>query len=238
MEKAKKIKIILGIIYFLIVSIFLWFFFSYFSMDEITSYEFIRKNRDSLLGIKESNFFFIILLFILMTVMWVLLLGFGSPVALLGGFIFGKWIGVLIVSISLTIGATCLYLFANFFLKELIEEKFEKKFSNLTQKIKKNEFLYFFIYRFVGGVPPFFVANILPILFNIKTSIYFLGSWLGMIPAIFVFTSLGSGLEKIINENIEAPSFFALVTSNEIYIPVIGFLFLIILSFFIKRKLD
>ena len=100
MEKAKKIKIILGIIYFLIVLIFLWFFFSNFSMDEITSYEFIRKNRDSLLGIKESNFFFIILLFILMTVIWVLLLGFGSPVALLGGFIFGKWIGVLIVSIS------------------------------------------------------------------------------------------------------------------------------------------
>ena len=173
-----------------------------------------------------------------MTVIWVLLLGFGSPVALLGGFIFGKWIGALIVSISLTIGATCLYLFASFFLKELIEKKFEKKFSNLTQKIKKNEFLYFFIYRFVGGVPPFFVANILPILFNIKTSIYFFGSWLGMIPAIFVFTSLGSGLEKIINENIEAPSFFALATSNEIYIPVIGFLFLIILSFFIKRKLD
>ena len=237
MEKAKKIKIFLGIIYFLIVSIFLWFFFSNFSMDEITSYEFIRKNRDSLLGIKESNFFFIILLFIVMTVIWVLLLGFGSPVALLGGFIFDKWIGTLIVSISLTIGATCLYLFANFFLKELIEKKFEKKFSNLTQKIKKNEFLYFFIYRFVGGVPPFFVANILPILFNIKTSIYFLGSWLGMIPAIFVFTSLGSGLEKIINQNIEAPSFFALATSPEIYIPVVGFLFLIIIVFFVKRKL-
>ena len=59
-----------------------------------------------------------------------------------------------------------------------------------------------------------------------------------MIPAIFVFTSLGSGLEKIINENIEAPSFFALVTSQEIYIPVVGFLFLIILTFFVKRKLD
>ena len=238
MENAKKIKIILGIIYFLIVSIFLWFFFSNFSMDEITSYEFIRKNRDSLLGIKESNFFFIILLFIVMTVIWVLLLGFGSPVALLGGFIFDKWIGTLIVSISLTIGATCLYLFANFFLKELIKKKFEKKISNLTQKFKKNEFLYFFIYRFVGGVPPFFVANILPVLFNIKTSIYFFGSWLGMIPAIFVFTSLGSGLEKIVNENIEAPSFFTLATSYEIYIPVIGFLFLIILTFFIKRKLD
>ena len=46
-----------------------------------------------------------------------------------------------------------MYLFANFFLKELIKEKFEKKFSNLIEKFKKNEFLYFFIYRFVGGIP-------------------------------------------------------------------------------------
>jgi len=239
MEKAKKIKLFIGLSYLFIVCLFLYFFFSKFSFQEITSYDFLRDNRSYFIELKNSNLFLVSIIFLALSILWVFpFLGFGSPVALMGGFIFGKWIGTLIVSISLTIGATCLYLFANFFLKELIEEKFEKKFTNLTQKIKKNEFLYFFIYRFVGGVPPFFVANILPILFNIKISIYFFGSWLGMIPAIFVFTSLGSGLEKIINENIEAPSFFALVTSNEIYIPVIGFLFLIILSFFIKRKLD
>ena len=236
MEKAKKIKIILGIIYFLIVSIFLWSFFSNFSIDEITSYEFIRKNRDSLLGFKESNFFFIIFLFIVMTVIWVLLLGFGSPVALIGGFIFDKWIGTFVVSFSLTVGATCMYLFSNFFLKELIKEKFEKKFSNLIEKFKKNEFLYFFIYRFVGGIP-FFIANILPTLFYVKIRNYFFGSLLGMMPTIFVFASLGSGLEKIINENMEAPSFFELATSNEIYIPIVGFLFLVILAFIIKKKI-
>ena len=237
MEKAKKIKIILGIIYFLIVSIFVWYFFSNFSMDEITSYEFIKKNRDFLLEIKESNFFLIIFLFIVMTVIWVLLLGFGSPVALLGGFIFNKWIGTFIVSISLTIGATCMYLFVNFFLKELIKEKFEKKFSNLIEKFKKNEFLYFFLYRFIGGIP-FFIANILPLLFNIKIRNYFFGSLLGMMPSIFIFASLGNGLEKIINENIEAPSFVELATSHEIYIPIVAFLFLMIFIFFIKRKLD
>tara|TARA_B100000965_G_scaffold45245_1_gene33127 strand:+ start:423 stop:1136 length:714 start_codon:yes stop_codon:yes gene_type:complete len=236
MEKAKKIKIILAIIYFLIVSIFLWSFFSNFSMDEITSYEFIKKNRDSFLGFKESNFFLIVLIFFMMTVIWVLMLGFGSPVALLGGFIFDKWIGTLIVSTSLSVGAACLYLFANFFLKELIKKKFEKKFSNLTQKFKENEFLYFFIYRFIGGIP-FFIANILPSLFNVKIRNYFFGSLLGMMPSIFIVASLGSGLEKIINENIEPPSFFELITSNEIYIPIVGFLFLIILTFFIKRKL-
>ena len=57
MEKAKKIKIILGIIYFLIVSIFLWYFFTNFSMDEVTSYEFIKKNRDLLSTFKELETF-------------------------------------------------------------------------------------------------------------------------------------------------------------------------------------
>ena len=66
MEKAKKIKIILGIIYFLIVSIFVWYFFTNFSIDEVTSYEFIKKNRDLLSIFKEKNFFSIILAFLFM----------------------------------------------------------------------------------------------------------------------------------------------------------------------------
>ena len=237
MEKLKKIKIVLSIIYFLIVLIFLWSFFTTFSLDEITSYEFIRKNRDFLVGFRESNLLLITLVFSILTIIWVLMLGFGSPVALLGGFIFGKWLGTLIVTISLTIGATCLYLFANFFLKELIKEKFEKKFINLMEKFKKNEFLYFFIYRFIGGIP-FFIANILPSLFNVKIKNYFFGSLFGIAPGVFIITSLGSGLEKIINQNLIAPSFFDLIKSPEIFIPIIGFLFLILLSFFIKRKIS
>ena len=237
MEKLKKIKIVLSIIYFLIVSIFLWSFFTTFSLDEITSYEFIRKNRDFLVGFRESNLLLITLVFSILTIIWVLMLGFGSPVALLGGFIFGKWLGTLIVTISLTIGATCLYLFANFFLKELVKEKFEKKFINLMEKFKKNEFLYFFIYRFIGGIP-FFIANILPSLFNVKIKNYFFGSLFGIAPGVFIITSLGSGLEKIINQNLIAPSLFDLIKSPEIFIPIIGFLFLILLSFFIKRKIS
>ena len=50
---------------------------------------------------------------------WVFLLGFGTPVALLGGFIFGKWFGTLIVALGLTLGATFLYIFGNFFLKKI-----------------------------------------------------------------------------------------------------------------------
>jgi Uncharacterized conserved protein len=237
MEKAKKIKIILGIMYFLILFIFLWSFFSFFLMNEISTYEFIKKNRNLLLDFKENNFLLTIIIFFVSCILWVLLLGFGSPVALLGGFIFGKWFGTLIVIFSLTIGATCLYLFANFFLKELIKEKFEKKFGKMLNNFKKNEFIYFFIYRFVGGIP-FFIANILPTLFNIKVKNYFFGSLFGMMPGIFIISSLGSGLEKIINENLAQPSFFDLIKSPEIFIPIISFLFLFLITFIIRKKLN
>ena len=155
MNKEKKIKIFLGSAYILIVSIFLWFFFSKFSFQDFSSYELIRDNRDTLEQVKNSNIFISSILFLLGTIIWVLLLGFGSPVFLVGGFIFGKWLGTLIIVFGLSIGATFLYMFANFFLKDLIEEKFSSRFNNLTEKFKENEFTFFLIYRFIGGIPFF-----------------------------------------------------------------------------------
>ena len=122
-----------------------------------------------------------------------------------------------------------------FFFKEFIREIFGKRFYNLTQKFKKNEFLYFLIYRFIGGIP-FFIANILPSLFNIKIKNYFFGTLIGMIPQLFILVSLGNGLEKIINNNSAPPSFINLITSQEIYVPITGFLFLVLIIFFIKKK--
>tara|TARA_B100000965_G_scaffold402919_1_gene429930 strand:- start:1304 stop:2014 length:711 start_codon:yes stop_codon:yes gene_type:complete len=235
MEKIKKIKILLGLTYFVIVLLFLWYFFTYFSLDEISSYKFIKNNRDFLIEFRQNNFFLIATIFFILVIFWVLLLGFGSPVALLGGFIFGKWIGTVIVSISLTIGATLLYIFANFFLKEIIKEKFERRFHFLKIKFKKNELFYFFIYRFIGGIP-FFIANILPSLFDVKIKNYFFGSFFGMIPGLFIITSLGNGLEKIISENAKPPTFFELITYNEISIPIIAFLFLLLVAYLIRRK--
>jgi len=235
MEKSKKIKFLIGLFYLLILTLFLWYFFNNFSIDEISSYEFIKKNRDSIENFKDNNFLIVIIIFFIFTIIWVLFLGFGIPIGLLGGFIFGKWMGALIVSFSLTVGATLFYIFVSFFLKNFIKKKFEKKFYFLAEKFKKNEFLYFLFYRFIGGIP-FYLANILPVLFNVKVKNYFLGTLIGIIPTIFIFTSLGNGLDKIINENLEPPSIFNLITSEEIYVPIILFLFLITIVFFIKKK--
>ena len=132
MENTKKIKLFIGLSYLLIVCLFLYFFFSKFSLSEITSYDFLRDNQSYFFELKKSNLFLISIIFLALTILWVFpFLGFGSPVALMGGFIFGKWIGTLVVILGLSIGATFLYVFGNYFLKQLIREKFLNKFQNL-----------------------------------------------------------------------------------------------------------
>ena len=235
MEKEKKIKVALGLIYLLIISVFLWFFFTKFSINDFTSYKLIQTHRDTLEKIKDSNIIISSILFLVGTIIWVLLLGFGTPIILIGGFIFGKWIATLLAVFGLSIGATLLYMFANFFLKDLVEKKFSSKFSSLNKKFKRNEFAFFLIYRFVGGIP-FFISNILPTIFDVKVKNFFFGSVIGMTPQIFVGVSLGAGLNKFLIENTEVPSFFDLIFSPNIYIPIIGLIILVVIGFVLRKK--
>ena len=236
MEKAKKIKIFIGLSYLVVICLFLFFFFSKFSLQELTSYDFIRKNRSYFFELKNSNVFLISIIFLLLVVLWVFpFLGFGSPVALLGGFIFGKWIGTLIVVLGLSIGATCLYMFGNFFLKDLIKEKFLKKFKTLEIKFKKSEFLYLLIYRFIGGIP-WQLSCLIPTIFNVKVKNFFFATLIGIIPQIFLAVSIGSGLEKLIDQNSKIPRITDIIFSADIYVPILAF-FGLILTTIILRKL-
>ena len=108
------------------------------------------------------------------------------------------------------------------------EEHLEELSLNLTEKFKKNEFIFFLIYRFVGGIP-FFISNILPTIFNVKVRNFFLGSIIGMTPQLFVGASLGAGLSKILEENSEVPSILELIFSPDIYLPILGIIILVII---------
>ena len=234
MEKAKKIKIFIGLFYLVAVCAFLYFFFSKYSLQEITSYEFIKNNRNYFFEFKQSNLMLLAILFVMFCIIWTVAGGFGSPVVLFAGFVFGNWMGTFLLIIGLTIGATGLYIFANYFLKDIIKDKFLIKFKNLELKFKKSEFLYLLIYRFVGGIP-FAISNVLPCIFNVKTSNFFVATFLGMLPQLFILSSIASGLEKIIDQNLEAPSIKDVITSPGIYIPLIIFMGLVIITIFVRK---
>ena len=235
MEKTKKIKTIIGLSYLILVCLFLYFFFSKFNLQDLTSYDFIKQNRSYFFELKNSNLFLISIIFLLLTILWVFpFLGFGSPVALFGGFIFGKWIGTLIVVLGLSIGATLLYVFGNYFLKNFIREKFLNKYQRLEMKFKKSEFIYLLIYRFIGGIP-WQLSCLLPTLFNVKVKNFFFATIIGIIPQIFLAVSIGSGLEKLIDQNSEVPEITDVIFSQDIYVPILAFFTLILFTIFLRK---
>jgi uncharacterized membrane protein YdjX (TVP38/TMEM64 family) len=235
MEKTKKIKTFIGLSYLILVCLFLYFFFSKFSLQDLTSYDFIKQNRSYFFELKNSNLLLISIIFLLLTILWVFpFLGFGSPVALFGGFIFGKWIGTLIVVLGLSVGATFLYMFGNYFLKDFIREKFLNKYQSLEMKFKKSEFIYLLIYRFIGGIP-WQLSCLLPTLFNVKVKNFFFATIIGIIPQIFLAVSIGSGIEKIIDQNSKIPKITDVIFSQDIYIPILAFFGLILFTIFLRK---
>ena len=235
MEKAKKIKLFVGLSYLILLSVFLFLFFSKFSLQEITSYDFIKENRSYFFELKNSNLFLVFTIFLVFSIMWVFpFLGFASPISLIGGFIFGKWLGTIVVVLGLSIGATFLYIFGNYFLKDLIREKFLDKFKNLEIKFKNKEFTYLLIYRLIGGVP-WVLSCLLPAIFNVKIYNFFFATLIGIIPQIFLAVSIGSGLEKVIDQNSKIPSILDIIFTPDIYIPILAFLSLILITIFLRK---
>ena len=234
MTKFKNIKLLIGLVYLTILSIFLYFLLSKFTIQEIQSYEFIKSNLNYFQFLKEKNNFIVSFLFIIFSAIWVFLAGFLSPLAIFSGFMFGKWFGLIYVVLGGSLGATALYLFANYFLKDLIKKNFTNKFSFLAEKFKKSELVYLLLYRFIGGIP-FVISNMLPCIFNVKPGNFFVSTVIGISPQIFLIASIGSSLEKILNMEEEMPKISEIIFLPSIYIPIVIFIFLIILSMFLKK---
>jgi len=230
-----NLKLIIGTAYLVIISIGIYFLFSFIDIKDLTSYEFIRSNKNLILKYKNENFLFLTCAFFIFSIIWVLLLGFAMPLLVFAGFVFGKWWGILIVLTATTMGATALYILAGFFFRDIIEEKLAPKFSKLKEFFIKNDILYFTSYRFIGGGgTPYAIQNILPVLFNMPLKNYIIATFIGSMPSMFVTVAIGSGIENVIDKN-ENLSLISVISSPEIYLPIIGFFIILIIAFIIKK---
>ena len=150
--------------------------------------------------------------------------------------IFGQWVGTIISVVSISIGSLVLYIIGNFFFRDLINEVLKNKFEKYIHLFQKNEFYYFFIYRFIGGLGvPFGLQNLIPVLFGMKKMNYFLASFFGFIPGFFIINTIGAGLNSYV-EQAENFSVLDLLFTPEIYIPILMFALLMIFSLIIKNK--
>ena len=232
----KNLKIFFGISYILILLVFLYFIFSYIEISRLNDFLYYKELQTNLQKITSQSLFLNLLIFFLFCLVWVSLLGFGSPLLIVSGILFGKWLGTIISIISISTGALILYSIANFFFRELVYDLLIKKFHRYIFLFKKNEFNYFFAFRLCGGLGiPFGLQNVLPVIFNIKKSNYFFASFLGFIPMFFIFNTIGAGLSNYIKQA-DSFSLINLILNREIYLPLIFFIIVMILSAIIKKR--
>ena len=225
----------MGISYLLILFTFLYLIFTYIQINRLDDFSYYKELQGNLNVYIGTNKIINLIYFLIFAIIWVALLGFGSPILIFSGILFGQFLGTFISAISVSFGALILYSIGDFFFRDVVKKILERKFEKHIKLFQKNEFYYFFIYRFVGGLGiPFGLQNLLPILFSMNKTNYFFASLFGLIPSIFVLNTIGAGL----NSYIEQAQFFNMIDfilTPEIYLPISMFAVLMIISIIIKK---
>ena len=114
---------------------------------------------------------------------------------MMGGYLFGAFLGALFSLIGAIVGASILFIAARSAFGELLKPKIGSSIERMRNELTTNAFFYLLFLR-LTPVFPFFVVNIAPAFLNISFSKYFLASFLGMIPGTAVYALMGSGLNK------------------------------------------
>ena len=231
----KNVKIWLGLAYIIFLGLFLYFLLTNISIEELTSYSFLKSNSEYLINFKQNNIIFTLLIFVIFGIFWISLLqGFGSPLGLICGYIFGPYFGSLVFSLTFALGSSVTFIVANYFFKNYIIEKIQNKYQYLNNKIKNNQLLAVGLLRFLGGIPTQ-IQNLIPVLFDVKLKNYFFGSLFGVIIQAFIICSLGSALESKIDQNDKLPKIMDLLKTQEIYLPISAIIFLFVLTFVLRK---
>ena len=229
----KKVKLLLLSIYIIIfISVFI-FIINKFGFDYIIKLEWVDDYTYLIKELKSYNKILLMLLFFFIGNLWVFFLGFASPLVIISTILFDFHTAIMLSLITLSTGATLVYVIA----KVNFLDTLQKKYLNLKNKIgslfSKNQLISMIIFRAIGGIP-FQLQNLLPGLFNINYKNYFIGTIIGLTPQVFFLGSLANGISKGITTNL---STLDLLYREDIYLPILGLLILLIVGFLVRKKM-
>lgn len=135
-------------------------------------------------------------------VIYVLVTALSLPIASLitfvGGFLFGVVTGTILVTLSATLGATIIFKIAQTSIGENLRARAGGLYRRVEKDMQDNAFSYLLFLRLVP-LFPFFLVNILPALFDIKTRTYVAATFLGILPGTILYVNVGRELGRIEN---------------------------------------
>jgi len=192
-------------------------------LRDTLSFESLARHREALLAFRDANYLLTVLGFVAIYIGIVALsLPGGTVATLAGGFLFGLFPGVLYNVTGATIGAIAIFLAARSGFGDRFAARLQAgggAAARLIAGIKENEWSVLFLMRLVPAVP-FVLANLIPAFTGTRLSTYAATTFLGIIPAAFVFTSVGAGLGEVFARG-ETPKLGILFTPP-VLLPILG----------------
>lgn len=119
-----------------------------------------------------------------------------TGLTLLGGFLFGVWVGAAAIVVGATLGASILFLIARSVLGEQLRQKAGPLYGRVAKNMEENAVGYMLFMRLVP-LFPFFLVNIVPALFQIRFAPYVVTTFFGIIPSTLIYANVGRELGTI-----------------------------------------
>lgn len=148
-----------------------------------------------------------------------------------GGLLFGRWLGTLYAVVGATAGATLFFLAARAGLSRLAARAAPRA-AQLQAGFQRNAFNYLLVLRLVP-LFPFWLVNLVAGAAGLRLPVYVLGTFLGIIPATFVYASLGSGIGAVLAQG-RRPD-LAILFRPGVLLPLLGLAALAFLPVLYRR---
>lgn len=165
--------------------------------QEYLTLDAVKANRDALLEFAEAHFVAALAIAFLVYAGTVALSLPGALVLSLAmGFVFGRWVGTVLVVTAATVGATLVFLAARYLFADAARRRMGPLGAKISAGFTANALNYLLFLRLVP-LFPFFLVNLAPAFTGIRLRTYVLGTLLGIIPGSFVYVNLGQALGRI-----------------------------------------
>lgn len=214
----------------LLASIWVYYFFN----KDLFKIEKLFLNLDLINSFIEENFKLSFLIYVLS---YFILIICNFPVAsllsLIGGFLFGTWIGGIGIVIGGSLGAFTTFLITKFFFLDYIKNKVLAKYTSITDYFNKNDLELMLLLRLIPGTP-FFIQNLILAGLGANNTKFLFTTIAGLSPWAFIIASIGKALDEIYFSG-EAIS-FSLIAKKDFLIPIITLILIIVLIILFKNK--
>jgi len=181
----------------------------YFDVGQYLSFRYIAEQQGALLGFVAENLLFAVLIYMAFYVTAVAAsLPGASLMTILGGFLFGVFLGPPVVVVSATIGATVIFLIAKTALGDYIAGRAGGTLQRVIDGFNEDAASYLLFLRLVP-IFPFWLVNLAPAFAGVKARTYVLTTFFGIIPATTAYTLVGGGLGSILSNAQADPAYQA-----------------------------